>query len=98
MFLCIDGESGCGLDHRARIPYVPLQYVEHALLCDLLGVVELLQGLLDLVLAHLALALLLVVEVQATALQLLKMVLQEGDGGEERRGRPEDAGDHSLVV
>jgi hypothetical protein len=43
----------------------------HAGLCHLLGLLELLQGLAQLLVGDLALPLLLVVEIQAAALQLL---------------------------
>lgn len=58
--------------------YVTLQQVEHALLCDLFALVELLQRLLDLVVLDLPLPLLLVVEVQTAALHLLQMMLHRG--------------------
>lgn len=51
--------------------YIALQQVEHALLCNLFALVELLQRLFDLIVLDLPLALLLVVKVQAAALHLL---------------------------
>lgn len=59
-----------------RWAYVTLQQVEHALLSNLFGVVELLQRLLELVLGHLPLTLLLVIKVQTTTLQLLQVMLR----------------------
>lgn len=56
--------------------YVTLQQVEHALLGNLFGVIELLQRLLELVLRHLPLTLLLVIKVQTATLQLLQVMLQ----------------------
>lgn len=61
---------------KANGAHIALQQVEHALLGNLLGVVELLQRLFELVLRHLPLTLLLVVKVQTAALQLLQVVLQ----------------------
>lgn len=52
-------------------PYITLEQIKHALLGNLFGVVKLLQRLLDLVVGDFALALLLVVEVQTSALELL---------------------------
>lgn len=52
-------------------PYITLQKVEHALLCNLFALVKLLQCLFDLLVLNLALTLLLVVEVQAAAFHLL---------------------------
>lgn len=60
-----------------RRTHVALQQVEHALLCDLFALVELLQRLFDLLLLDLPMTLLLVVEVQAAALHLLQVVLQD---------------------
>lgn len=54
-----------------RGSYVALQQVEHALLRNLFALVELLQCLFDLLVLNLALAFLLVVEVQTAALHLL---------------------------
>lgn len=57
--------------------YVTLQQVEHALLGDLFGVVELLQRLFQLVLCHFPLTLLLIIKVQTATLQLLQVMLQQ---------------------
>lgn len=56
--------------------HVALEQVEHALLCDLFALVELLQRLFDLLVLDFALTFFLVVEVQTAALHLLQMVLQ----------------------
>lgn len=56
-------------------PHISLQQVVHARLCHLLGLVELLQGLSNLLVRDLALALFLVIVVQAAAFQLLQVVL-----------------------
>lgn len=61
--------------------HIGLQQVVHAGLGHVLGLVELLQRLPDLLVWDLALSLLLVVVVQPPALQLLKVVL--GGGGRE---------------
>lgn len=63
-----------GLNEQV-FPHVALQQVEHALLCDLFALVKLLQRLFDLLVLNFSLTLLLVVEVQATTLHLLQMVL-----------------------
>lgn len=68
--------SSCAKATLASCAYVTLQQVEHALLSNLFGVVELLQRLLELVLGHLPLTLLLVIKVQTTPLQLLQVVLR----------------------
>lgn len=60
---------------RRRHTYVRLQEVVHAGLGHLLGLLELLHGLAQLLVRDPALPLLLVVEVQAAALQLLQVVL-----------------------
>lgn len=71
--------------------YVTLQQVEHALLGNLLGVVELLQRLLELVLRHLPLTLLLVIKVQTATLQLLQVMLQRETKANEERILPKAA-------
>lgn len=66
------------LTHEAvSCAYVTLQQVEHALLGNLLGVIELLQRLLQLILRHLPLTLFLVIKVQTATLQLLQVMLQQ---------------------
>jgi len=59
----------------SNCPYVALQKVKHALLCDLFALVELLQRLFDFIVLDFTLSLLLVVEVQTAALHLLQMML-----------------------
>ena len=60
--------------------HISLQEVVHTGLCHLLGLLELLHGLAQLLIGDLALPLLLVVEVQAAALQLLQVVLRARTG------------------
>lgn len=76
--------------------HIRLQQVVHAGLRHLLRLVELLQGLSDLFVGNLALALLLVVVIQAPSFQLLQMVLKGEKKGPVRslteRGQTETRG------
>lgn len=65
-------------DRRSSGTHISFHQVVHAVLRNFLGLVELLQRLLNLLVRNLPLTLLLVVVVQTTALQLLQVVLQTG--------------------
>lgn len=71
---------GWGLPPGRAWTHIGLQEVVHAGLGHLLGLLKLLQGLAQLLIGDPALSLLLVVEVQAAALQLLQVVLGWGRG------------------
>lgn len=62
LILCPDGR---------RVTHVHLQQIEHARLSNFFRLVELLQSLTDLLIWDLALSFLLIIKVQAPALQLL---------------------------
>lgn len=59
-----------------RVTHVRLQQVVHGALSQLFRLVELLQSLSDLLVMNFTLTLLLVIVVQASALQLLQMMLK----------------------
>lgn len=56
--------------------HVCFQQIVHGALCHIFGLVELLQSLSDLLILDFTLTLLLVIIVQASALQLLQMMLK----------------------
>lgn len=91
---CFRGSPGWPLGAGT---YVGLQKVVHAGLRHLLGLLELLEGLAQLLVGDLALPLLLVVEVQATALQLLQVVLGARRGSHWQLA-PGPPGDHPNAM
>lgn len=69
-------QVGPTVRHSLRVTHLRLQQVVHTALGQVFGLVELLQSLSDLLVRDSALTLLLVIVVQASALQLLQMMLK----------------------